>query len=304
MNSDALRESSFVNHESLGDPRSTIHAPRSTNRSSFIELRKAWAYLKKEWLIQASYKFAFLLSLFGMCTSIAAYFFIDRMFGRRVTPDLAPFGASYFAYALVGNAFFAYIGTALGGVSGRLAMEQSLGTLEAVLVTPTKLWVLIGVMAAWNTLYASMQVVLYGLVGGVGFGVDFSRANWVSVLGIMGLVVVSFNSIGLLEAACVLVFKRGAVVAWALNGVWALLGGVLFPVTVLPVWLQRVAAWIPITHAIRGLQLAMYQGTPLTRLARECAVLGGFCVVLVPLGWWSWQWALRRAKIDGSLAQY
>lgn len=269
-----------------------------------MELRKAWAYITKEWQIQLSYTFAFLMSLFAVSTSIATYFFIDRMFGRRITPDLAPFGASYFAYVLVGNAFFAYVGTALGGVSGRLALEQSLGTLEAILVTPTRLGVFIGVMAAWNTLCASAQVLVYGIIGSLGFGVDFSRANWLSVVVVLGLVVVSFNSMGLLEAACVLVFKRGAVVAWAMNGAWALMGGVFFPVTILPVWLQRIAAWIPITHAIRGLQLAIYQGAALTQLRREVAVLAAFCVVLVPLGWRSWQWALRRARIDGSLAQY
>ena len=83
--------------------------------------------------------------------------------------------------------------------------------------------------------------------------------------------IITFNSVGLLEAGCLLVFKRGAVVAWALNGVWALLGGVFFPTTVLPAWLQRIAEWIPFTHAIRGLQLAIYQGTPVAQLTRELA---------------------------------
>lgn len=276
--------------------------PLATPSVRLIELRKVWAYMKKEFLIEMSYKFAFVFSLLGIFTSITTYFFIDRLFGRQMTPDLAPFGAPYFAYVLVGNAFLAYVGTAIGGISGRIAAEQTWGTLEVLFSTPTRLWVLILAMTIWNTSYASAEVVIYFFVGGLGFGVDLSRINWGTLGSILGLVVVVFNSIGLLEAACILVFKRGTVAAWAVNGVWALLGGVFFPVTVLPTWLQRIAAWNPITHAIVGLQLAIYQGAPVTQLAHELWMLGLFCVVLVPLALLSWGWALRRARVEGSLS--
>ncbi len=265
------------------------------------DLRRIRAYLKKEWLIQMSYRFMFLFSVFGVFTTIATYFFIDRLFGRQITPDLAPFGAPYFAYVLVGNAFFAYVGSAIGGMAGRIGTEQSLGTLEVLLGTPTRLWVLILGMAVWNTLYASAEVVLFFLVGGAGFGVDFSAINWPALLAILGLVILVFNSIGLAEAGCLLVFKRGAVAAWAVNGVWALLGGVFFPVTVLPPWLQGLAEINPITHAIRGLQLAIFQGAPVSQISYELGVLGFYSVLLVPLGLWTWRWALRRGKIEGSL---
>ncbi len=266
------------------------------------ELPKVWAYMKKEFLIQMSYKFAFMFSIFGIFTTIATYFFIDRLFGHQMTTDLAPFGAPYFAYVLVGNAFFAYVGSAIGGFSGRIAGEQTRGTLEALFVTPTRLWVLVLALAIWNTLYATAQVVGFFVVGSVGFGVDFSRINWAALATILGLVIVAFNSIGLIEAGCLLVFKRGAVAAWAFNGVWALIGGVFFPVTVFPNWLQHIAEWNPITHAIRALQLAIYQGAPVTQLARELWILSLFCLVLVPLGLLSWRWALRRARIEGSLS--
>lgn len=267
------------------------------------ELRKVWAYVRKEFLIEMSYKFALMFSILGVFTGIATYFFIDRLFGHQITSELAPFGASYFAYVLVGNAFFAYLGTAVGGVSGRIGAEQTWGTLEALFGTPTRLWVVILGMIVWNTLYASAEVVLYFFVGGVGFGVDFSRINWAALASVLGLVIAAFNSIGLLEAACVLVFKRGVEV-WAFNGVWALLGGVFFPVTVLPDWLQGLSAWNPVTYAIRGLQLAIYQGTPVSQLARELGILALFCAVLAPAGLLSWKWALRRARVEGSLPQH
>jgi len=128
---------------------------------------KVWAYVKKEFLIEMSYKFAFALSIFGIFNGIATYFFIDRLFGRQTAPDLTPFGAPYFAYVLVGNAFFAYVGTAVAGMSRQFAEEQARGTLEVLFGTITRLWVLILAMATWNTLYASAEVAIYFLVGGI-----------------------------------------------------------------------------------------------------------------------------------------
>jgi ABC-2 type transport system permease protein len=266
-----------------------------------VELRKVWAYSKKEFLIEKSYTFAYLFSILSVCTTITTYFFIDRLFGRQMTSELASFGTPYFAYVLVGNAFFAYVGTAIGGIAGGIGSEQTRGTLEVLLGTPTRLWVLLLDITIWNTLYASIEVVLYFFVGAVGFDVNFSRINWSTLACFLALVIIVFNSIGLIEAAWTLVFKRGTVAAWAFNGLSALLGGVFFPVTVLPGWLQQIAAWNPLTHAIRGLQMGIYQGTAIPDLAYEVGMLGFFCAVLVPLAVFSWSWGLRHAKEEGSL---
>ncbi|MBI4230095.1 MAG: ABC transporter permease [Planctomycetes bacterium] len=265
-------------------------------------LRKIAAYLRKEYLIERSYRFAFLFSVLGIFTGIATYFFIDRMYAHASAPGLEPFGTSYFAYALVGNAFFAYLGASLGGIAGRIGAEQRLGTLEAILATPTSPWVLMAAMAAWNVLYASLEVGLYFLVGAVGFGVDLSRADPFSTGLLLALVVLAFSSLGIVEASCVLVFKRGTFVAWAMNGVFALLGGVFFPVSVLPAWLRPVSELLPITHAIRGLQMAIHQGSSVADLTVEIGVLMFFCVLLVPVGILALRWGLRRARTDGTLS--
>jgi ABC-2 type transport system permease protein len=266
------------------------------------EFRRIRAYLRKEWLLQLSYGFSFLSATFGVFTTLATYFFIDRLFGRQITPELARFGAPYFAYALVGNAFLAYIGAAIGGLSRRVGAEQSLGTLEVLVGTPTTLSVLILAMAVWNIIYATAEVALFFLVGGVGFGVDLTRINWSALGAVFGLVVVVFNSLGLAEAGCLILFKRGAVGAWALNGICALFGGVFFPVAVLPDWAQWVAELNPIAHAVRGLQLAIFQGVPVTGLGKELAALAVFAAFLAPLALGTWRWALRRARLEGGLA--
>ena len=81
-----------------------------------------------------------------------------------------------------------------------------------------------------------------------------------------------------------------------------MLGGVFFPVAVLPSWVQWLVELNPIAHAVRGLQLAMFQGVSVRDLGKELAALTLFAVLLVPLALGARRWALRRARLEGSLS--
>lgn len=101
-----------------------------------------------------------------------------------------------------------------------------------------------------------------------------------------------------------MVFKRGNPFGWILGSLEGLIGGVYFPVTVLPAWLQFLAKFFPITHAIRAIQLAVYQGYPLTRLWKETGILFLFSVTLLPLALAAFKFSLHKARREGSLGQY
>jgi ABC-2 type transport system permease protein len=121
---------------------------------------------------------------------------------------------------------------------------------------------------------------------------------------VLALSVVTFSAVGIISASVILVAKRGDPVAWALNVLLTLLGGVYYPVEILPVYLQRIAEFLPVTYALRAMRLALLQGFSLSALAREVAILFAFAVVLVPLSLLTFQFAVNLAKREGSLAQY
>lgn len=267
-------------------------------------LRKAAAFLKKDFLMESSYRFAFAFSIFGILVSVLSYFFIDRLFGSRVAPQLEEFGVNYFSYVLLSMAFFGYIGVGLGSFSSRLSSEQTEGTLEAVLMTPTRVTTILLSMVLWNLVIATVDMVIYILLGAFLFKIDFSNINLLSASVVMVLSVISFASLGILSASFIMVFKRGNPVGWVLSNVEGLLGGVYFPVTVLPGWLQAVANCFPITYAVRAFQLSVYRGFTVFQLFREIGILALFCVVLLPLGVSAFGFALGKARRDGSLAQH
>jgi len=205
---------------------------------------------------------------------------------------------------LLSMAFFSYIGVGLGSFSSRIQSEQMQGTLEAILLTPTKIPTILFSLALWNLIFATLDILIYIALGAWVFKIDFSSANFFSALVVLILTIISFSSLGILSASFTLVFKRGNPVSWIINNLEGLIGGVYFPVTVLPIWLQCVAKFFPITYAIRAIELAVYRGYSLIQLGRESAFLFFFASILLPFSLYVFKFAVRKAKLDGSLAQY
>ncbi len=266
--------------------------------------KKPLAFIKKDFLIEASYKLSFLLSIFGVLVSVLGYFFIDKLFGHRMVSHLEEFGVTYFSYVLLSMAFFSYIGVGLGSFSNRIRSEQMQGTLEAILLTPTKISTILFSMALWNLLFATLNMAIYILLGIFLFKISFANVNILSTLIILFLTIISFSSLGILSASFIMVFKRGNPVGWIINSLGGLIGGVYFPITIMPVWLQFLAKFFPITYAVRAVELAVYQGYSLTQLTKETGFLLLFSFLLLPLSFASFKFALKKARQQGSLVQY
>ena len=267
-------------------------------------LRKTLAFVKKDFLIESSYKLSFLLSIFGVLSSVLIYFFIDKLFGSKLVGYLEEFGVNYFSYVLLSMAFFSYIGIGLGSFSSRISLEQMQGTLEAVLVTPTRISTILFSLALWNLIFASFNMAIYIILGIFLFKINFTNINILSTLVVFLLTLTSFSSLGILSACFILVFKRGNPLTWVMNSLEGLIGGVYFPVSVLPAWLQFAAKFLPITYAIRAIELAVYQGYALNQLAKEITFLFFFSLLLLPLALTAFKYSLKKAKMKGSLAQY
>ncbi|MDP3142570.1 MAG: ABC transporter permease, partial [Candidatus Omnitrophota bacterium] len=118
------------------------------------------------------------------------------------------------------------------------------------------------------------------------------------------LTIVSFSSIGLMSASFVIIFKRGDPISWLFSGVSFFLGGVYYPVTVFPQFLQVISRFIPVTYSLRALRLAVLQGHSISLLKQDILILTVFCMILVPLSMFIFRLAIKKAKKSGSLAFY
>jgi ABC-2 type transport system permease protein len=266
--------------------------------------RKPLAFLRRDLELMLSYRLAFFFQISGIFFSVLMFFFIARVFGTAATPYLTSYGGDYFSFVLVGIAFSGYLGVAMGSFSGSIRQGQMMGTLEAMLITPTRLSTVLVSSSLWSFAFTSLRVVVYLVVGVVFFGVDLSRANWLAALVIQILTILTFSSLGMISASFIMAFKQGNPLDMLLGTASSLLGGVYYPITVLPVWLRPFSYLLPITYSLRAMRLAVLQGYSLSALSLDILALALFTAVLLPLSLVAFRLAVRKAKKDGSLTQY
>ncbi|MBW2701407.1 MAG: ABC transporter permease [Deltaproteobacteria bacterium] len=267
-------------------------------------LRKCWAFVVKDFLTDISYRTAFAGQVVSLVFMVAAFYFFARMFEGTTIQSLEPYGGDYFPFVLVGLAFSSYLGVAVRSFADTIRNAQVLGTLEALLVTPTP----VGQIIVFSTIYAflvtSLRVVLTLLLGMLLFGVRFPDANWLGALLVLVLTIISFSFLGVLSAGVVLAIKRGDPSSWLVQGLSYLLGGVYYPVSILPDWGQTLAQLLPITHALEAMRLLLLKGASLGDVQYSLFALLLFSAVAGPISVFVFWLALGRVKRDGSLSQF
>lgn len=270
---------------------------------------KALAFIRRDFLIETSYRSAFFLQLGGVLVSVGIWYFLSGMISGAAPAMKDVPGGSYFAFVLVGVAFYNYLTVALTSFASRIRNEQLTGTLEAMLVTPTRTPMVILSSSLWDFTFTSFRVVIYLAVG---LGVSRIAAqpiaiHWGGLLPfavILALTILAFCGTGIIVASVVIYLKRGEPINALIVSASALLGGVFYPVERLPEWLMKVSALLPITYALRGIRSALLEGASLGALLPEIRVLTIFVAALVPVGLLVFRWSLRAARRDGTLVQY
>jgi len=264
-------------------------------------LLKLWAFLKRDFLSEISYRLAFFMQVGGMFLSLLAFYFLTRM----IDPQAKGLnGIPPFDWLLIGLAFQFYFSTALYSFSAKIRSEQLLGTLEAMLVSPTPTSIVIFSSAAWDFTYGGIRVLIYLLFATLVFDVTlYTGGLGALVLGVV-LTLLSSAGLGILSASFILYFKRGDPINFLLSGATTLLGSVFFPVEQLPAWARPFSEYLPVTWSLRVVRGALLQGKTFDDLRSDLLMLALLTAILVPLGLVCSRFAIRRAKREGSLIQY
>lgn len=262
------------------------------------------AFLKRDFHTETSYRFAFLFTLGGILFRALVLFFMSEFIGAVANPFLGDYDGDYFSFVIIGVALGGYFGVGLTSFSRALRQAQVTGTLEAMMMTPTPVSLLIIGSAAWSYAFTTFRVFIYLAFGAIFLTLDLSQANVPAALLILILSIVAFATIGIIAASIIMVVKRGDPITALLANSANLLGGVFYPVAILPAWLQLFSYLLPLTYALRGMRLALLNGASWSLLMPDILALCLFCIILVPVSLLIFRLAVRRAVYEGSLAQY
>jgi ABC-2 type transport system permease protein len=264
----------------------------------------ALAFVKRDISLALSYRLSFLLQFLGLFLTLATFYFLSTLVGGAMAGPLEIYGGEYFPFVLIGLAFSTYMMLGLQTFSQRIREGQMMGTLEIMLLSPTRLSIILLASSIWAYVFGSVRVLIIFILAAIVFTTSFAQANLLAAAVILLLSVISFASIGIISAAFIIVLKKGDPIAWAFGGLSTLLSGVFYPVAVLPDWLQGFSALLPLTYALNAMRLAVLQGYSVYELRFDILALLGFSAVFLPLAILSFRFAVKRAKTEGSLVQY
>ena len=203
--------------------------------------------------------------VFGIIIPLGFLFLFAAVFARFGGPAVAYVLASILAMSVMGSFW---------GLSQQLVIFREQGILRRFRLAPIN---------AGTMLLSSIISNLILMIPGIAAEIAAARwvlhmdrwGNLISVFVLAGLGAVTFATLGLVVASVANSMMETQVINQLLWLGFILLSGVTLPLPKLPVWVQKVALYLPATYLVTGLQRALIEFAPLDHLGAELASLGG-----------------------------
>jgi ABC-2 type transport system permease protein len=268
------------------------------------ELRKVPAFFRRDLLVLFSYRFAFVGDWLNLILQVVIFYFVGRMVDPSSLPVIRGVRVSYMEFVAVGIALTSFVQISLGRVISVIRGEQMMGTLEALVVTPTTLTTLQLGSVAYDLVYIPIRIALFLAFSSVVFDVHLVLSGLGPAAGVLLFFIPFVWGLGALGAAGVMTFRRGAGFVGIGLSVLTIASGTYFPVTLLPGWLEWVARHNPITLALHATRLALLGGAGWEAVLPAIRVLAPVALVSIVIGVFALRAAVRRERRLGTLGLY
>jgi ABC-2 type transport system permease protein len=268
-----------------------------------LVVASGFAFVGRELATYASYRAKLALGLASLVLSLVTFSFVGRVVASAGTGFVERHGMSYTSFAVIGVFVHSLATTGLHAFRSAVRREQLQGTLELLLSTRLPSPVLVVLAGAGELVMTVLGGAILMAGAAALIGLDLKLSPQLAVAFLLYLLVMC--GLGLASAGVIMVSKEGEPVSWAVSGAAGLLGGVYFPVEMLPGWLQSVARVLPTTHAVA---IARYgangASAPGAGPAGSPAFLFVAALVSLTVGLTVLDWGCRRARSSGTLSHY
>lgn len=255
----------------------------STYTAVMSDFGKAVAFIKKDMKVSVSYKLQFVFQFLQIFFGIAVIYFIGKMLADYPASTLRQYGGDYFSFALVGLAVNSYLRVGMVTITNDIRQIMNQGTLEAMCATPTGYAWLLLCSSLWQFSFETIRVACYFAVAILIFGMRLEGANWPGALLGMALTAPVFLMLGVISCSILVVVKKGDPVNWIFASLGAILAGTMFPVDVLPEWMQKISFCLPLTHSLEATRQSLLTGAGIGEISLHLWALLMFIIILTPL---------------------
>ncbi|HRN49808.1 MAG TPA: ABC transporter permease [Anaerolineales bacterium] len=169
-----------------------------------------------------------------------------------------------FAYIYLGNAFYIYVAAVLSGVSWSVIDDREVyRMLKYIYIAPVNIPVYLLGRGFAKFVFGSLAVFITIVVGVLFLDVplDLTLVNWplfvISL--VMGIVMLAMMGLAL-GSVMLLIVNNANFMGEAVAGALYLFSGAIFPLSVLPAWLQPIGYVVPISYWLELIRRALVGG--------------------------------------------
>jgi ABC-2 type transport system permease protein len=193
--------------------------------------------------------------------------------------------------------------TTLDSIPSAVRQELVAGTLERFLVSRFGAFNGILAMMLFPTAMAFVSGAVMLVLATVVFGLHVATTAPLAIpVGLLGTL--AFAPLALIIAGVVVLFKQASSGARFLSAGVAIVGGLYFPVSLLPSWIRWAADVQPFTPAADALRHLIVGSKLQYSMGADLAKLAGFAAILLPLSVWLLQSAIAAAQRRGTIIEY
>ena len=222
---------------------------------------------------------------------VAFIVLIGVSYGPSTSSVTSGFYNQYLAYLIIGNAFYAYVFQVIFGMAFIVPIDRnryevlknvylSPGTLHPYVIGRGLVSVLNGTISVFLTLILS--IIIFNVVLRLNIPINLLQVNLLMLVPAIVLGIAALLAIGYMLVAVNLVSNRVQfLIGDAISGIFFLLGGVVFPASKLPAYLQPIANALPITYFLNTVResFGLISGQYLSDLAYLALTTAGTVII-------------------------
>ena len=210
------------------------------------------------WVIESNWTDPFLFAVYSIVKPVSGAAILVIMYGIISQGN---FDSAMFPYIYLGNAFYIYVGAVMTGVSWAVVDDREhYKTLKYMYIAPIHipLYLLGRGVARFITGSIAVFITLLAGILFLNVRINFAEVNWLLFFATLFIGVVMLAMLGLLLAGLTLTLARHeGFIGEATAGALYIFSGAIFPLNVLPEWLQPIGYFMPTTYWLELLRRSL-----------------------------------------------
>jgi ABC-2 type transport system permease protein len=268
------------------------------------EAHKVRAFVRRDFLTMLSYRVAFVSDVLSIAVQAAMFGFLAQLVDPSVLPTYNGVETGYFEFVMVGVVIATVTGLLLQKVATAIRQEQMMGTLEALMVTPTSPTTVQAGSVAFDVLFIPIRMGALLAAVSLTLGLAFESSGILPSVVLLAGFVPFVWGLGLLAAAAIVTFRRGDGIVGISMSLLGLVSGAFFPLALLPGWLQALAQANPVAIVMEGTREALIGGAGWDAALQDLIVLMPLSAAALYVGIAAFRAALSREHRRGTLGLY